>query len=49
MKNFVQLTRISTGLEVLDDGPIFFGLTSHKKRGSFVCKHRRTEEAKTKV
>ena len=49
MKKFVMLTCIVTGLKVLDDGPLFFGLTRYQERGSIVCKHRRTEEAKTKV
>ena len=37
------------GLEVLDDGPIFSGIVHCQERGSIICKHRRTEEAKTKV
>ena len=49
MKKFVQLTYIATGLEFLEDGPIFLAITRHQERGSFVCKHRRTEEAKAKV
>ena len=54
MKNFAQLTcnAISldvTGFGVLDDWPIFFGGDRHQQRGSFVCKHRRTEETKKNV
>ena len=49
MKKIVQLTYIAIGLEVFVDGPTFFGITSHQERDSFVYKHRRTEEAKTKV
>ena len=49
MKKFVQLTYIAIGLEVLDDGPIVFGKARRQERGGFICKHRRTEEMKTKV
>ena len=49
MKTFVQLTYIAIGLEVLDDGPVFSGITLRQERGSSVCKHRWTEEAKRKV
>ena len=49
MKKFVMLTCIVIGLKVLDDGPLFFGIAHCQERGSIVCKHRRTEEAKTKV
>ena len=53
MKNFAQLTcnAISldvTGFGVLNDWPIFSGGDRHQQRGSFVCKHRRTEETKKK-
>ena len=40
----VQLTYIVFGLEVFDDGTIFLGITRRQERGSFVCKHRQTEE-----
>ena len=49
MKKFVQLTYIAIGLEVFGDRPILFGITLHQERGSFVSKHRRTEEAKKEV
>ena len=49
MKKFVELTCITIALEVLNDGPIFSGITRRQERGSFVCKQRQTEEAKTKV
>ena len=54
MKNFAQLTcnAISldvTGFGVLNDWPIFSGGDRHQQRGSFVCKHRRTEETKKKM
>ena len=49
MKTFVQLTYIATGLEVLDEGPMFSGIARCQERSSFVCKHRRTGEANTKV
>ena len=49
MKKFVQLTCTVIGLEFLVDGPIFFGIARCQKRGSIVCKHRRMEEAKTKI
>ena len=49
MEKFVQLTCIVIGLEVLDDGPIFSGIDLYQERGGIICKHRRTEEAKTKV
>ena len=49
MKKFVMLTYIVIGLKVLDDGPLFFGIARCQERCSIVCKHRRTEEAKTKV
>ena len=49
MKKFVMLTCIVIGLKVLDDGPLFFGIAHCQERGNIVCKHRRTEETKTKV
>ena len=45
----VQLTCIATALDVLNDGPIFFGIARRQERGRFVCKYRQTEETKTKV
>ena len=47
-ENFKQLAYVATGLEVLDDGPIFSDIARCQERGSFVCKHRQTEGAKTK-
>ena len=49
MKKFVQLTCIVIGWKVLDDAPLFFGMARCQERGSIVCKHRWTEDAKTKV
>ena len=49
MKKFVMLTCIATGLKVLDEGLLIFGKAHCQEKGSIVCKHRRTEEAKTKV
>ena len=49
MKKLVQVNCIAIGLEVLDDGPIFFGIARCQERGNIVCKNRRTKEAKTKV
>ena len=49
IKKYVQLTCIIIGLEVLDDGQIFFGIARFQERHSIVCKHRRIEKAKTKV
>ena len=49
MKKLVQLTCIVIGLEFLDNGPMFFGIARFKETGSIVCKHRQSEEAKTKV
>ena len=49
MKKFIQLTYIVFGLEVFEDGLIFFSIARCQERGSFVCKHRRTEEGKIKV
>ena len=49
MKNFGQLICIVISLEVLEDGSIFSSIARCQKRGSFVCKRRRTEAAKTKV
>ena len=49
MKKLAQLTCIVIDLEVLDDGPIFSGVSSRQESDYFVCKHRRTEEAMTKV
>ena len=46
-EKFKQLTYIATGLEVLDDEPIFSDIARCQK--SFVCKHRQTEGAKTKL
>ena len=48
-KKFEQLAYIGTGLEILDDGPIFSDIARCQERGSFVCKRRQTEEAKTKL
>ena len=47
-EKFKELAYIATGLEVLDDGPIFSDIACCQERGSFVCKHRQTEGAKTK-
>ena len=44
-----KLNCIVIGFEVLDDGPIFFGIAHCQERCSFVCKNRQTKEAKTKV
>ena len=49
MKKFLQLTYIIIGLEFLDSWSIFSGIARRQERDSFVCKHRQTEEAKTKV
>ena len=49
MKKFLQLNCIAIGLEVLDDGPNFFGTACCQERCSIVCKNRQPEEAKTKV
>ena len=49
MKKFVMLTCVVNGLKVLDDEQLFFGIAHCQERGSIVCTHRRTEEAKTKV
>ena len=48
-KKFEQLIYIGTGLEILDDRPKFFDTARCQERGSFVCKYRQTEEAKTKL
>ena len=34
MKKIVQLTYIAIGLEVFDDGPMFFDITRHQERDS---------------
>ena len=44
MKKFAQLNCI-----IIDDGPIISGIAHSQDRSSFVCKHRRTEEVKTKT
>ena len=49
MKKFLQLTYILIGLQVLDDGTIFSCLVCFQERVGLLCKHRRTEETKTKV
>ena len=49
MKKFAQVTCMVINLEVLYDGPIFLGIARCQGKGSIFCKHRRTEEAKTKV
>ena len=49
MEKLVQLTRIVIGLRVLDDRPIFSGIVRCQESGGFFCKHRQTEESKTKV
>ena len=49
MKTFELLNYIVIGLEVLDDGEILSSIAPRQEKGSFVCKHRRTEESKTKV
>ena len=49
LKKFVRLTSIVIGLEVLDDGPTFFGIGLCQERGSIVFKHKRIEEAKTRI
>ena len=43
---FEQLAYITTGLEVLNDGPKFSDIACCQERGSFVCKHRQTEARK---
>ena len=48
-KKFEQLIYIGTGLEILDDRPKFSDTARCQERGSFVCKNRQTEEAKTKL
>ena len=48
-EKFEQLAYIATGLEVLDNGPRFSDIARCQERGSFVCKHRQTEGAKTKL
>ena len=48
-EKFEQLAYITTGLEVLDNGPRFSDIVRCQERGSFVCKHRQTEGAKTKL
>ena len=48
-EKFKQLAYIATGLEVLDDGLILSDIARCQERGSFVCKHRQTEGAKTKL
>ena len=48
MKTFVQLMlHFLIGLEVLDDGPTYSGITRLKKDDSFVRKHSWTREAET--
>ena len=49
MKKIVQLTCTVIGLEFLEDGSIFSVKARRQERGSFVCKHRRTDDARTKV
>ena len=49
MKKFLLLTCIVLDLEILNDGSIFAGIVCRQERGNIVCKHRRTEEAKTKL
>ena len=49
MKKFAQVTCMVINWEVLYDGPIFLGIARCQEKGSIFCKHRRTEEAKTKV
>ena len=51
MKKFTQLIYNLigldvTGLDVLDDWPIFFGSDRRQERGKFLCKQRWTEDAK---
>ena len=48
-EKFKELAYIATGLEVLDDGPIFSDIACCQERRSFVCKNRQTEGAKTKL
>ena len=48
-EKFAQLTCIIIGLEVLGDGAIFSGIARRQERCSFVFRHRRTEESKTKL
>ena len=48
-EKFEQLAYITTGLKVLDNGPRFSDIARCQERGSFVCKHRQTEGAKTKL
>ena len=48
-EKFEKLAYIATGLEVLDNGPRFSDIARCQERGSFVCKHRQTEGAKTKL
>ena len=42
-------TDLQLTLKFLDKGPIFSGIVPRQERGSFVCKHRQTEEAKAIV
>ena len=48
MKRFVQVTCIATGLKVLDDRPLLFGIARGQERRSIICKHRRTKKRKRK-
>ena len=43
----VLTTELQRTLKLLDEGRIFSGIVPCQERGSFVCKHRQTEEAKT--
>ena len=45
----VLTTDLQLTLKFLDEGPIFSGIVPRQERGSFVCKHRQTEEAKAIV
>ena len=47
-ERFAQLIYTIIGLEVFDDGPIFSGIARRQEIGSFVFRHRRTEESKAK-
>ena len=45
----VLTTELQLTLKLLDEGRIFSGIVPRQERGSFVCKHRQTEEAKTTI
>ena len=45
----VLTTELQLTLKLLDEGRIFSGIVPRQERGSFVCKHRQTEEVKAIV